>query len=336
MGGQGMGTFSCEGAVLDDVPYAGVRHMANGGSVGPFHCEDVVVRHARGASAATFGGAGIVAGGSSDVSLSRILVEDNEGDGVYFDTSSVGTCSDLTTRRSGMNGGFGAGVTVNNGSEVTLSRAIIEDEASYAVFINASTVHASDVYISGAGSDLSLGGGGGGLASTSSTFDLSRAVVTDTHFIGVDIAGAGASTLEDLVVRNTSADPFYGYGIPINTDASGMTTAIPLTLRRTAVDGGYGTGITGSSMDLVLEDVSVTGIQSLAESGAASHVGEQDRDLSPQLAPRPSLHERGRAVQAELRALRVLFATRCTSDHRRRSVRAQCAVIGVVSKASSP
>lgn len=266
IGTQGPGSFTCAGIVAIDVPYAGVRVLTNDGTnTGPFSCEDVVVQQARRATASSFGGVGVVLVRTDSARLERVLIEDSEGDGVDVEYGEATTLTDITTRRTGLLGGSGAGVTVQLAAIATLERAILEDAPMFGLTVDDSVLSASDIYVSAAGTDLEEGLGGG-VAVYDATLSLSRTLLEDVQGLVFNSEGPTDILAEDLLIREVSLHPGYGWAVPINTwNDSGEATK--MTLRRTEISGGEGSAITLNDVEFVGEDLSISGVRSMSPTG---------------------------------------------------------------------
>lgn len=261
---QGTGTFRGAGiTVIDSVQYAVRGSGLDGAAIGPFYVEDIVARGIVRDEGSTYGGGGVCIVESPDAQVSRVLVEDSDGDSLIIEEGTVATINDVRVRRSGLLGGYGAGLNVN-ASDVTLERAVIEDELFTGIIANGGSVDATDVYISGGGltADEPAYGAGvvawGGAAVT-----LRSTVIEDVWFVGLDIEEASSLSAYDTILSNVQPTTALPYGIGVNT-----YEVADVTLERVVLDGAYGSGLTGvDDTTFTLTDVRVSNIQSLVETG---------------------------------------------------------------------
>jgi hypothetical protein len=234
----------------------------DGAAIGPFTVEDLVARGIYRDSGSTYGGGGVCVVGSPDAQISRVLAEDSDGDSIIIEQGTVASVSDVRLRRSGLLGGFGAGVNLN-ASTVTLARAVIEDEPFAGIVALGGSVDASEVYISAGGLSADVPFGYGVAGWDGAVVSLRTTLIEDVWALGLDMEEDVTLSAQDLILRGVRPSTALPYGLGVNTYGS-----VTVSLERVVIDGAYGTGLTGlGGSTFSLTDVRVSNIQSFEATG---------------------------------------------------------------------
>ena len=225
------------GLVVQSAPNAGINMQAVGRTL---DVEDAYL--------GLVNGSGVNAYLPAEAHLSRVVVDENLGNGVSLtgdpaaEVPAAFTLADLRLVRNSW------GLLVS-GAVVDVASLVSEDNLYGQVY-----GALADISIT----DASLGSpnvpGGIGMTMDHATLALSRARIAHTSQVGLNVAPTSAgATLDDVIIEDVRADTPGGYSVGINADG-------PLTLRRVSVSGAAGTGIAAFDADVIAEDVSISGV----------------------------------------------------------------------------
>ena len=183
--------------------------------------DDLTVRGTRSRASDGLGGHGLQIQAGATVTVTRALIDQNHGNGVYaISDGTVATLRDLRVqgthgaRYMGIDGVFGEGLTVIAGARVTLGRAWLErnSEAGIIVFGAGSRATLTDVRVAhtlvrecvATGGCTPAGGAGSGvIAMGGAALDATGFDVSDNALCGVQLASGASLDLHDgLVARN--------------------------------------------------------------------------------------------------------------------------------------
>jgi hypothetical protein len=264
----GMNAISIEAVVV-----AGARGFGlflKGGSISG---SDLVVRGVRGEPSDGKYGRGITVQGGTEVSLSRVLVDDNQEAGLFV--WGAGTSVEATdvvvrgTRGQGLDGTSGDGIHVQTGAHLALSRVLVDDNRyrGLSVLDVGTSVDASDVVVRGTREQESDSRGGRGIFVTrGARLSLARGLLVDNREQGIFAKEVGTSVeASDLVVRGTreqASDGAFGRGADVEGGAH-------LLLARAVMDDNRATGIAimGADTSVAANDVVVRGTREQASNG---------------------------------------------------------------------
>jgi len=239
--------------------------------------EDSVVSYAYSSGPDNLSGIGLLAVSGSNVTLNRVLLDENRQLGMWIgDPDTTADISDLTvssTRGEYGTGLDGQGLLATNGSQVTLERALFEGNRSSAIDIHdpGTLAQMSDVTVRvthGQQQDHKFGWGlqvvGG------ARLELTRGLLERNADAGMVIYRPGTVVvLEDLTVSETLSSQYDRRG------GGGLYAleAASLTCTRCRFEGNRHVGIYGQDdgTSLTLEDLTVLDTQSQLSDGLAGY-----------------------------------------------------------------
>lgn len=244
--------------------------------------QDVVISDTSESATGMFG-RGLTVQEGSAVEASRLIVENNREMGIYI--SGAGTqvvLADVAvrgTRPAALDGTFGRGVSVQEGAQLRMERALIE--ANHYAGVTGSNPGTSlvleDLVVRDTESQLSEGyyGRGIGIVDGASA-EVRRVLVEGNREIGVSISGTDTMlTLEDASLRDTRPElstDFLGMGVGVETGGTAHVNRAVAIGNRTAAYHAQGSGSA-----LVLTDVVALRTHEQASDGMAG-VGISSRD----------------------------------------------------------
>lgn len=176
---------------------------------------DVVVRRTRMSPATGTGGRAINAEYGAQVSLQRVVLEDNAENAVSVaEPGSKVSLTDGairgTTARA--DGAMGRAATLRNQAELNLTRVVVEQNQEAALLVGASSVlHLTDVLVRDTRSSTNSNDGGNGLVvEDSSVATLTRCAFLRNRALGLAVRSRGALTASHLVVLDTAVEAATG------------------------------------------------------------------------------------------------------------------------------
>lgn len=225
---------------------------------------DGVVRDTAAASDGTSGRGVNVQSGAS-LHATRVVVSRNREVGVAVNNAgSLATLDDtivadtLGRERDALGG---AGVTVGGGSGLEMTRAVVQGNHEFGIFVEAmgTSVTLSDVAVSNTLAGQSDGRAGRGLnVQTGARVSATRLLVSGSRDVGLFAAAAGtAVTLTDTVIRDTTAqesDATGGRGLVVQQGAQCEATRLAVSASHEVGVYGWGPETTLTLVDAVVRD----------------------------------------------------------------------------------
>jgi hypothetical protein len=257
----GIAVSSGTGVSIDSVVISGATVLGVYLDGGSSSLTDVVVRRTRAQSDGTYG-RGIEVETGAQVTLSRVLLDDNREIGLF--AMSAGTsvqASDLVvrgTRERSPGGIAGRGIDVETGARLVLSRALVEDNREAGLFVSqvGTSVEATDLVVRGTRERAGDGTMGRGVeVETGAHLALSRAYIIDNRVDGILSRGTGTTAdVTDVVVRGTrerTSDASYGRGMDVWAGAH-------VVLARVVLDDNRETGLLVDGADTTVNATDIT------------------------------------------------------------------------------
>ena len=221
---------------------------------------DSVVRNTQGI--AESGGRGLVVQQQGSARVEHTTFHANREAAVFVgDSGSSLAASDIVVRGtlSTDDDLFGGGLSVQNGAQADITRALVERNHEFGVWADGegTVLHLADTIVRGTESSRGGSTGRGLNIQGVSDVEVHRAVIEDNQDIGIFISGSTASaTMDDIVVRGTGSQEssgLFGRGIEVQEGAH-------VTLTRAVIEGNRDAGILAASEKTVVEltDVSIS------------------------------------------------------------------------------
>lgn len=251
VGTQGTGDFFAAGVTVTGVPSTGIKLVPILGSPGgSMYVEDVVVRGVT-PDWAQFEGQcfGIVGGNTDSVEIVRAQIDDVSGFGILVDTTTA-TITDVDVRHARI--GLYAGVE----GVVRVQDLVAVDNTEAQVLASTVDLELADAYVAAPGAI----GATGVFAENPSTIRMVRSLVEDTSIVAFGNPWGVASTLEDVILRDTHGALGSGLGLAVSTTG-------PASLTRVAVENAEGGAVEVRNGPVTLTDVSIAGVASSATDG---------------------------------------------------------------------
>lgn len=176
---------------------------------------DVVVRNTQPGPQGT-GGRALSAEYGAKVSLVRVAFEDNRENAVFAaqpDTTVALTDAALRgTRARPADGTMGRAATVSQQAQLTLTRAVLEDNQEAALLVGSgASISLTDVLVRGTRSAAVLNDGGNGLVlEDGASGVLSRCAFLGNRSLGLSVRSGGQLRATHLVVRDTQVTESTG------------------------------------------------------------------------------------------------------------------------------
>lgn len=221
---------------------------------------DVVLRRTQKSPATGTGGRAISAEYGGQVTLQRVVLEDNAENAL--NVSEAGSKVSLsdgairgTTARA--DGAMGRAATLRNQAELNLTRVVVEQNQEAALLVGAQSVlHLTDVLVRDTRSSTNLNDSGHGLVvEDSSVATLTRCAFLRNRALGISVRARGELTASHLVVRDTAVEA------ATRVDGAGLDGR---EVSRVALDhaffaGNHSAGLNLSGATGTLTDVEVRG-----------------------------------------------------------------------------
>ncbi|MBW2263709.1 MAG: right-handed parallel beta-helix repeat-containing protein [Deltaproteobacteria bacterium] len=217
-GGEGL-LVGLDGRIdASRIVFEGNSWAASYASTGTMNLSDCVIRDTASRSGYDDEGHGIVARASSTVNVSRCLVERNRQTGIVYE-ASIGTLEDIVVRNTlpqEVSDEWGRGLNIQDGSDVTVLRALFHENHDNGIVVGSNTASFTDVTISSTLPRVSDGMFGQGLyVHELATVTGERMLFTGNRNAALVVVG-GTATITDLEVMDTlpvESEAIQGLGI---------------------------------------------------------------------------------------------------------------------------
>jgi hypothetical protein len=177
-------------------------------STSTIDARDVVCRDTRPEANSGEGGHGVIAQLASELDLRRILVEGARTSAIRVFEQTTANIRDLTVRNTESDpelGRGGRGLNARFGADVTLTRAVVENNREVGVAISGATTNATlqDVRISRTHGRAVDGRFGSGVLINDATVDIAQSVIDRSRYVGMLMVRSSEAQLSDVVIDKT-------------------------------------------------------------------------------------------------------------------------------------
>jgi len=204
----------------------------------------------------------VASGAAYSVHIEDVVVEHAVIAGLLFQNNARATARNIIVRETRSMPGnrrFGRGMEVQEGAQVSMSRALFDGNLEAAIIVSNqdSALELEDVVVRDTRSDERSGTYGFGLnVLTGARAVVTRSVFEGNHGVGVGASSSGtAVSLDDVVIRDTlgqEADEVGGYGLEALDGAQLQASRVFLDRNR-----GAGIAADGAGTVIHLQDVAV-------------------------------------------------------------------------------
>ena len=253
------GSMTIDGLVAEGMTGVAVQAFGFGTTLS---LTDATIRDV-GGIATEAGEAGVGIDSGAHLVADGLIVDGATQSGLQLNEASADVANvEIRNGRPSFNGYYGRGISIQNGSSLTVNGALLEDNVDVGLIVSQDcTAELNDVTIRGTRPDLSPGTGHAVSLQLDSVVSVTNMLVEDSVRTGVFVSDA-VVTIDGLTVRGTQPDAEVGIGSGLHVQVGSSVEASDVVIED-CIGQGIVVGTDGTTLSL--DGVEIRGTQPLPD-----------------------------------------------------------------------